>query len=125
VIARIGLLDERFNEYGGEDTDWCIRAQQLGYRLMATPRVQVIHGFGTYPGTATFQRKGCDIGGGVARMEAKLQAKHAEVVEMGPGGYCIINHPVRPAFCCSVHERQWELQQRANEAQEEAWALNQ
>lgn len=37
VIRRIGLLDEIFNPGGGEDTDWCIRAQKAGYTICQVP----------------------------------------------------------------------------------------
>jgi GT2 family glycosyltransferase len=44
VIDDIGLLDERFIYYGGEDRDYSLRAQQAGWKLAATGEAQVWHG---------------------------------------------------------------------------------
>jgi GT2 family glycosyltransferase len=42
VVERIGLLDESYFMYG-EDTDWCMRAQRAGYRLLIQPRAKLWH----------------------------------------------------------------------------------
>jgi GT2 family glycosyltransferase len=42
VITRIGMLDDSYFIYG-EDTDWCLRALQAGYRIMIQPRAHVWH----------------------------------------------------------------------------------
>lgn len=47
MIRAIGLLDERFDGYGGDDVDYCARAQDAGWMLGLAPRVYVRHGRGT------------------------------------------------------------------------------
>jgi hypothetical protein len=42
VIDQIGYLDEHFFAYQ-EDTDFCIRARQAGWKVYYYPRAQVIH----------------------------------------------------------------------------------
>ena len=43
VFAQLDALDETFEGYGHEDTDFCLRAKQLGYRIMYVPRAVVWH----------------------------------------------------------------------------------
>ena len=43
VIDDIGLLDERFTGYGGDDVDYCWRAQEAGWKLAVTGEAAVIH----------------------------------------------------------------------------------
>ncbi len=42
VVERIGLMDERFFMFC-EDTDWCYRARQAGFRSFILPGVRVQH----------------------------------------------------------------------------------
>jgi GT2 family glycosyltransferase len=42
VITQIGMLDDSYFIYG-EDTDWCLRALQAGYRIMIQPGAHVWH----------------------------------------------------------------------------------
>jgi GT2 family glycosyltransferase len=42
VVDQIGLLDERFFIYY-EETDWCYRAVQQGWKVSFTPDAEVIH----------------------------------------------------------------------------------
>lgn len=44
VINRVGLLDESVFSSGGEDVDWCIRAQNLGYEIIGNQTVYDEHG---------------------------------------------------------------------------------
>jgi len=37
VIDEIGMLDEIFTPGGGEDTDWCIKAENAGYKVVQVP----------------------------------------------------------------------------------------
>ena len=37
VLDIVGFLDEIFSPGGGEDSDWCIRAENLGYELVQVP----------------------------------------------------------------------------------------
>jgi GT2 family glycosyltransferase len=37
VVKEIGFLDEAFNPGAGEDTDFCIKAQRLGYKILQVP----------------------------------------------------------------------------------------
>src|SRR2546423_373176 len=45
VLARVGLLDERFFMYG-EDLDWCLRARDAGWTVRYEPTVVVQHQHG-------------------------------------------------------------------------------
>jgi len=42
VIETVGMLDERFFMYG-EDVDWCLRAQRVGFHLLYEPGAKVWH----------------------------------------------------------------------------------
>ena len=56
ILDEIGPLDERFTGYGGEDTDYNLRAQILGYKLGVTSRVRIAHGYDEIPSTMTYRR---------------------------------------------------------------------
>lgn len=56
VIDKVGLMDTRFNGYGGDDTDYCLRAQLAGYKLAVALNCFVKHGFGDSLGTMTWGR---------------------------------------------------------------------
>ena len=43
VFDKIGLLDEVFGVGGGEDTDFCIKAVDIGYTMVQVPEVQTFH----------------------------------------------------------------------------------
>ena len=43
MLEKIGLLDEKFTFYGGEDVDLCRRAQHAGFKLAVTGLVTVAH----------------------------------------------------------------------------------
>lgn len=58
VFDRVGLLDERFDGYGRDDDDFCLRVQKAGYRLAVTPEVVMRHGFGTDQHSTSFKRAG-------------------------------------------------------------------
>ncbi len=42
VVARIGLLDDRFFAYY-EEVEWCWRARRAGYRIVVVPQARVWH----------------------------------------------------------------------------------
>ena len=42
AIEQVGLLDERFYIYC-EETDWCYRFKQTGWKIMYTPYANIIH----------------------------------------------------------------------------------
>lgn len=42
AIERVGTMDERFFMYG-EETDWCYRFKQAGWKVMFTPDAEIIH----------------------------------------------------------------------------------
>lgn len=54
LIDKIGFLDEQFNLFGGDDLDYCIRAQKAGYKLAVTPRTKVQHEASPEGGPTTF-----------------------------------------------------------------------
>jgi GT2 family glycosyltransferase len=43
VFQKLNFLDERFYGYGHEDTDFCVRAAKLGYRVMYVPDAVMWH----------------------------------------------------------------------------------
>jgi len=47
VIRKIGLLDEGFTPLYCEDTDWCVRAQFYGYKVIYSPKPTLIHHCGS------------------------------------------------------------------------------
>ena len=42
AIRKVGSMDERFFMYG-EETDWCYRFRQAGWKVMFTPTAEIIH----------------------------------------------------------------------------------
>ena len=42
AIEQVGLLDEQFFIYG-EETDWCYRFKQAGWKVIFTPNAEIIH----------------------------------------------------------------------------------
>ena len=43
VFEKLNFLDERFYGYGHEDTDFCVRAAKLGYRIVYVPDAVMWH----------------------------------------------------------------------------------
>lgn len=43
VIEKIGLLDEFYSPFLREETDYCFRAREIGYKIAYTPKVTLIH----------------------------------------------------------------------------------
>lgn len=43
VIDKIGILDEDFVQYFGEDVDWCLRAKKKRYKIMYVPKAKLWH----------------------------------------------------------------------------------
>jgi GT2 family glycosyltransferase len=43
VINEVGLLDENYNPYLLEDTDYCLRAKEKGWKTVSVPFVKIIH----------------------------------------------------------------------------------
>jgi GT2 family glycosyltransferase len=42
AIEQVGMMDEDFFMYG-EETDWCYRFKQAGWKVMFTPAMEIIH----------------------------------------------------------------------------------
>jgi len=42
AIEQVGVMDEQFFMYG-EETDWCYRFKQAGWKVMFTPCAEIIH----------------------------------------------------------------------------------
>lgn len=53
AIEAVGVMDERFFLYG-EETDWCYRFKQAGWKILFTPYAEIIH----LHGASTRQRRG-------------------------------------------------------------------
>lgn len=43
VIKDIGLLDEAYSPYLLEDTDYCLRAKEQGWKVISIPYIKIIH----------------------------------------------------------------------------------
>jgi len=56
TLASIGLFDERFNGYGSEDTDFCMRVERARLKSAITSRVMVLHGHGKHSSSSSFLR---------------------------------------------------------------------
>jgi GT2 family glycosyltransferase len=57
VFERLNYLDEAFYGYGHEDTDFCVRAARIGYRVVYVPRAVMWHGGSTTIGGYTPRKK--------------------------------------------------------------------
>lgn len=68
ALQLVGALDEQFDGYGFEDTDWCWRAQAAGLRLLIDDRAVVKHNepgmesaFRSLPDYAEKGQRGLDL----------------------------------------------------------------
>ncbi len=56
TIDRVGLLDERFTGYGGDDDDYDLRVRQAGLSCLVAGRVRVEHGTAEQRFSTSFAR---------------------------------------------------------------------
>lgn len=70
VVDQVGLLDEGFGIGVCEDDDYCLRAQQAGFRLVIAADC-FVHHFGS----RTFTAKGIDLNEQLAVNQARLKRK--------------------------------------------------
>jgi GT2 family glycosyltransferase len=82
VIDRVGCLDEQFEQYSPDDTDYCLRVKDAGYRLAVTAEVTVQHGVET-DGTSTFRRNRMDVEAQFRSGLEKLKTKWGHTSEWG------------------------------------------
>jgi GT2 family glycosyltransferase len=73
AIEQIGLLDERFFMYG-EETDWCYRFKQAGWKIVFTPIGQIIH-FGGVSSSKMAAGKTLQLRGAILQFMAKHYSK--------------------------------------------------
>ena len=57
VFEQLDFLDESFYGYGHEDTDFCTRAAQLGYRIVYVPQAIMWHGGSSTIGSYSPRKK--------------------------------------------------------------------
>ncbi|MGB5635519.1 MAG: glycosyltransferase family 2 protein [Waterburya sp.] len=57
VFEQLDFLDESFYGYGHEDTDFCTRAAQMGYRIVYVPQAVVWHGGSSTIGSYSPRKK--------------------------------------------------------------------
>ena len=43
VINKVGLVDEIYNPYLLEETDYCLRTQNKGFKIVSVPYVRIVH----------------------------------------------------------------------------------
>lgn len=76
----VGLMDERFTGYGGDDDDFCFRVQAAGLDLGVTAKVVVKHGHGKHASSSSFYQimTPNERHASMGEMAKLLEAKHAE-----------------------------------------------
>lgn len=86
AFDRIGFLDELFDGYGSDDTDWCLRAVAKGYKLAVTPEVLIDHGFGTHPCSSSYLASSSpiEISNSMLEMKRRLKEKWSSWEEPCP-----------------------------------------
>ena len=57
VFEALNFLDESFQGYGHEDTDFCTRAAHIGYRIVYVPKAVVWHGGSSTIGSYSPRKK--------------------------------------------------------------------
>ena len=74
----VGLMDERFTGYGGDDDDYCVRAQKAGLHLGVTSKVVVKHGHGEHGSSSSFYKVMTPVerNYSMAEMQKILKEKH-------------------------------------------------
>lgn len=55
VTEKIGYLDERFEGYGVEDVEFCVRARQAGFRIGFANEIKIKHGVNGHSFGSTFK----------------------------------------------------------------------
>lgn len=78
AIEQVGLLDERFFMYG-EETDWCYRFKQAGWKVVFTPVGQIIH-FGGVSSSKMAAGKTLQLRGAILQFMAKHHSKAVYVL---------------------------------------------
>ena len=69
AVAQIGLLDESFFLYG-EETDWCRRCAEAGWRLVFTPIGEIVH-FGSGSSRQLNYKRDLMLSEGTVRLHRK------------------------------------------------------
>jgi GT2 family glycosyltransferase len=57
MINQIGLLNEGFVDYGGEDTEYCTRARAAGWRTAVVTNLVIQHGDDASPLSPSFNKR--------------------------------------------------------------------
>jgi GT2 family glycosyltransferase len=74
AINKVGLLDERFTTYGGDDVDYCRQMFKAGYQFAVTKTATIRHGHGAYSASSSYQREFGD-------RQAAMQEESAKVYQ--------------------------------------------
>jgi GT2 family glycosyltransferase len=64
LLEEVGIFDPAFHPAYGEDTDLCLRARKVGFRLLFEPKAKVWH------------RISASSGGGVTALKVRLRLHH-------------------------------------------------
>ena len=78
MVEKIGYLDEDFFFYG-EETDWCRRCREAGYRVMFAPVGEIIH-LGGASGTAVHYSRKLLWAQAIVRLQRKYNGLTAGVI---------------------------------------------
>lgn len=82
LINTIGLLDEQFDGYGGDDDDYSYRAVRAGFHLAITRKVIVQHGHGIHKSSSSFARTHVNNAQSMAEMRRKLMLKWKDELQL-------------------------------------------
>jgi GT2 family glycosyltransferase len=87
VFEKLDGIDERFNPYGWEEVDFCLRARKLGYKVLYEPRAVLCH-----KGTRAGRPPKADYERHKVRNYFRLLGRHASAVQKAT---CIFFVPLR------------------------------
>jgi GT2 family glycosyltransferase len=94
AIAGVGGLDERFFLYS-EETDWCFRFHQAGWKVAHLPVMSVVHHTGHAPGA--------DLSAQLSYAKILFARKHYRAVRTGAIRACLaLRHGLRASFATTA-----------------------
>src|SRR5262245_52811547 len=89
VFEKLGGIDERFNPYGWEEVDFCLRARKAGYKVLYEPRAVLCH-----KGTRAGRPPKAEYERHKVRNYIRLLGRHANFVQKAT---CLFFVPLRMA----------------------------
>ena len=93
VFAQLGGIDERFNPYGWEEVDFCLRAREAGYGIRYEPRAVLCH-----KGTRVGRRPKAEYERHKVRNYFTLLGRHTNLVQKFTCAFFVPIRSVRVAW---------------------------